>query len=331
MSSRHPFYLTLVCLLGLLFSLPQILIGFSVATEIINNGWSGLPYISDFRQMYWPGHLSNAAFWNDRFISLGYVGSLNGQLTSKLTQTNPETGETEDVDRAFQLKNDIGIIHSPLSFGERLFFIGTSNSCEIVNGNPHETEMSYPRIWTHGSLFLLNGEPAVLERGGTKLTVSMNTQGLWVQKFEVVLPNNYRERELDGIKVDFQQAWFATCLELDGTTHLLLHMSDGSVIHRNRLELQPISATNVSSTSRPIPNALTSDNTTVSASLIGPVAVEPISALTPVNTDAQLEGWTMLSVPGHLSDTDKRMKYSSNLVVYAWDLNHLAAVDGQLA
>ena len=275
MSSRKPGYLIGVILLALVMSAPQLVLCFEFGMRAYQSGRLPQYSIPGFGETLAYGHLlTYATFWQDRFV---YPG--NGRLTTTgffewtVTATDPETGTESDL--GWELSGRNGF--SPMAFGERLWLVGNGESYEVVDGAAQPFTFVAPRSWPQeGQRFLLNGEAAYVEQAAAGFTVSTFKSGGWNISSEVVLPDVRRGWMFGQTQVI---ALWMTCLNQGDRIHFFLQ-AEGRLLHREGLELKPVSVTNSSRAIQP--------------RVEGDSADEPVSALKAVNTEGEIAGWSLV-------------------------------------
>ena len=183
MSSRKPGYLIGVILLALVMSAPQIAVVLGVGAEAYRNGswptWR-LPPIPGTAGyvVYGNNILTHSTFWQDQFIYVSYRPPINfASPVWTLYAISPESGETTMLDITVSGRGGI----QPMSFGERLWLVGNTESYEVAEGAMQPANLAAPRGWLPAEQrLLLNGEAAYVS--GTPQSgfrVSTFTAGFW--------------------------------------------------------------------------------------------------------------------------------------------------------
>ena len=278
MSSRKPGYLIGVILLALVLSAPQIAIVLECGTEAYQSGswptWRLPPIPGTSRAVVYGNNiLTDSTFWRDQFIYVTYRQPVNfASLVCTIDAISPESGETTTLDITFTGRNGF----QPMSFGERLWLIGGTESYEVVEGAVQPANLAAPRGWFPAEQqLLLNGEAAYVS--GTPQSgfrVSTFTAGRWGNDRDVVLPNRYRD-----LMFRFQRGVYLTCLNQGDRVHVFLH-TGGRLFYREGLELQPADTSS---------NPFNGQRASASKG-----ADEPVSALRPVNFDGASAGWSLV-------------------------------------
>ena len=279
MSSRKPGYLIGVVLLALVLSAPQLFIGFQLAVQAYQfRGWI-LPSLPGFGGAYQYYNLLNSVtFWQDKFVATYRTyNPVAGVFGWKFDAIDPETGEHSSLDLSLP-----GIIDfQMMSYGDRLWLAGNgpnASSYEMVDGVAQPAQFVMPRSWPHESQrFLLNGEPAFIEKKGQNFTVSTLKAGAWVTAGDVVLPSSHREWSFGKARVHFAYGTFLTCLNQGDRLHVFLYV-DGAVLYREGLELQ---------STEDVYSALLTGR-------IGVAADSPVSALRAANVETTADGWSLV-------------------------------------
>lgn len=278
MSSRKPGYLIGVLLLALVMSAQQLMVCFQFGIGLYQYQRLPLPPIPGFGGAYAYLHsLSLVTFWQDRFINLSYRHrSPEGIYDWTLQAIDPETGQSTELDLAFSGSPGF----KPMAFGNRLWLVGNTgsgSSYEVVDGVVRPSTFINPRgSQQDGQRFLLNGEAAYVEKSPQGFTVSTFKAGAWGIAGDVVLPSSQRAWAFGKTPVNFQRVADMTCINQGDRVHVFLYV-DGCLLHREGLELQP------------------------SAGLLnrrfngsGGSSDEPASALRAINTESEIEGWSVV-------------------------------------
>lgn len=294
MSSRKPGYLIGVILLALVLSAPQLLIGFQFAVHAYQIGGWSLPPL--------PGNLLNSVtFWNDKFVYVTYRSHnpVTGVFDWKFDAIDPETGEYSSPDMSISGFSGFQL----MSYGDRLWLSGNganASSYEMVDGVAQPSQFVTPKTWPRESQrFLLNGEPAYIDKKSQNFTVSTLKAGAWVTAGDVVLPSSHRDWTFGKTRVNFSRATFITCLSQGDRVHVFLYV-DGSVLHREGLDLQP-SGQDINSLVKSVVNGRLDVRVAD-----GILANLPASALRAANVEAATDGWQLVHdraepwVPNHI-------------------------------
>ncbi|MBC8117122.1 MAG: hypothetical protein H7062_22235, partial [Candidatus Saccharimonas sp.] len=193
MSSRKPGYLIGVILLALVLSAPQLIVSFHLGVEAYQYGRWPLASLPGFGgSMYYGSYLSSARFWRDQFLTVTYhvhPSSSNFDWTVDFDWTvytiDPESGESNATGLSLSGRNH----YQTISFGDRVWFVGNTESYELVDGEFQPAQFVMPRSWPgDGQRFLLNGEPAVVEKTNNGFTVSTMKAGAWGVAGEAIVP-----------------------------------------------------------------------------------------------------------------------------------------------
>ncbi|MBC8113493.1 MAG: RDD family protein, partial [Candidatus Saccharimonas sp.] len=208
----------------------------------------------------WGGLLSNAAFWRDQFIT-GIVAQpprTDGAYDWKVSAINAESGVITDL--GVTLSGHSGF--QPMNFADRLWFIGNTESFELVDGVLRPASFAYAPAWpTDDQRFLLNGEAAHVSRSPTGFSVTTFHDGKWGNDSELAVPAT-----LGDWTFHYQRGAWITALSHGDRVHVFLH-TEGRLFHREGLELQEA-------------DAATAD--------------AAVSALRPANFDGQTRGWSLV-------------------------------------
>ena len=195
---------------------------------------------------------------------------MDGEFDWTVSAIDPESGKTTDLGLSLRGRN----YFSTRAYGDRLWFIGNTESYELVDDVFQPAQFVTPRSWSsEGQWFLLNGAPAYLERVGNGFAVLKMTAGRWSNAGDVVLPDRYGDWTLDPR----HRPWLS-CVSQGNRIHVFLH-AEGRLLHREGLELQT-AGVQVDPLSRP----------NVAESLTN----EPVSALQAANSDGWSTGWTLV-------------------------------------
>ncbi len=338
MSSRKPGYLIGVILLALVLSAPQLMIGFQFAVQAYQiRSWS-LPPLPGFGDAYrFQNLLNSVTFWQDKFVYLTYRthNPVTAVFDWKFETIDPETGETSSPDMS--LSGISGF--TPMSYGDRLWLLGhgtNASSYEMVDGVAQPSQFGLPRSWAQESQrFLLNGEPAFVERKGQNFTVSTLKAGAWVTAGDVVLPSSQREWTFGKTRINFGRGTFMTCLNQGDRLHVFLYVG-GSVLYREGLELQPSEKD-----FRSLVKSVVKGRLDVSLA-DGILANMPVSALRAANVETTAEGWSLVHdraapwVANHVHTGGQMLVGGrpSTLIVDGWDtgtpVGHLYRFDGTI-
>ena len=279
MSNRKPGYLIGVMLLSLVLSAPQLFIGFQLAVQAYQFRSWVLPPLPGFGGAYqYQNLLSSMTFWQDKFVYVTYrtYNPVAGVFDWKFEAIDPETGEISSPD--LSLSGISGF--QMMSYGDRLWLFGNgpNASYEMVDGVAQPAQFVIPGSWPQESQrFLLNGEPAFVERTGQNFTVSTLKAGAWVTAGDVVLPSSQREWSSGKGRVIFGRSTFMACLNQGDRLHVFLYV-DGSVLYREGLELQP---------TEDVYSALLTGR-------VGVAADSPVSALRAANVETTADGWSLV-------------------------------------
>ena len=290
MSSRKPGYLIGVILLALVLSAPQLFIGFQFAVQVSQSGNWPLPSLPGFGGAYQYHNLLNSVtFWNDKFVYVTYRSHnpVTGVFDWKFDAIDPETGETSRPDMSLSGISGFQL----MSYGDRLWLSGNgpnASSYEMVEGVAQPSQFVMPRAWPHESQrFLLNGEPAYIEKKGQNFTVSTLKAGAWVTAGDVVLPSSHRDWTFGNSRVNFGRGTFMTCLNQGDRLHVFLYV-DGSVLHREVLDLQP-SEQDINSLVKSVVNGRL--DVRVADGILASLSA---SALKPANVETATDGWHLV-------------------------------------
>ncbi|MBC8115768.1 MAG: hypothetical protein H7062_15395, partial [Candidatus Saccharimonas sp.] len=273
MSSRKPGYLIGVILLALVMSAPQLLISFQLGMQAYQfGGWPPSPIPRIGGSMFYGSALSQTTFWRDQFLSVGFGKQRpEGGFDWKVSTIDPESGESNATDLSLSGRN----YFQTMSFGDRVWFIGNTESYELVDGAFRPTQFAAPRSWPgEGQRFLLNGEPAYVEGANNGFTVSTLKVGTWGNTVDVVVPARHGDWTFD-----FKRGALMTCLNHGDRIHVFLH-TEGRLLHREGLELQPSVASFDPLTGQFMGGAGSADH--------------PVSALRAANSDGKSTGWTLV-------------------------------------
>ncbi len=295
MSSRKPGYLIGVMLLSLVLSAPQLLIGFQFAAMSLQTGWLQLPSLPGFGGAYqYQNLLSSVTFWQDQFVYLSYrkfnyvnVTTGTGTFDGVLTGIDPETGQTSELSIHFSGTGGF----QPMIYGDRLWLAGNGaigSSLEVIDGGTRPAQFVMPRAWPHESQrFLLNGEPAYIEKTGQGFTASTLKAGAWVSAGDVVLPSSHREWTFGKSRVNFGSSTFMTCLNQGDRLHVFLYVG-GSVLYREGLDLQPSGQDYRSLIKSVVKGRL---NASIADGILANL---PASALRAANVEVTADGWQLV-------------------------------------
>lgn len=261
MSSRKPGYLIGVILLALVLSAPQCLIAVQYGSAAYQTRQWPLPPIPGVGGTgQWGGYLSNAAFWRDHFIT-GIVGRsrpTEGVYDWKVSAIDAESGAKTDL--GLTLPGSSGF--HPMNFGDRLWFIGNTESFELVDGHLRPATFAYAPAWPlDDQRFLLNGEAAYVSRSPTGFSVTTFRDGKWGHESELAVPAT-----LGDWTFYYQRGAWITALSHRDRVHVFLH-TEGRLFHREGLEIQEVNAADTDA---------------------------PVSALRPANFDGQTRGWSLV-------------------------------------
>ena len=273
MSSRKPGYLLGVILLALVLSAPQLFVSFHLGMEAYQRGRWPLTSIPGFGgSMFYGSALSHTTFWRDQFLSVGYGKQRpEGGFNWKVNTFDPESSEWTDLGLSWSGRN----YFQTMSFGDRLWFFGNTESFELVDGEFQPSQFVAPRSWLgDGQRFLLHGEPAYVERVNNGFTVSTLKAGTWGNTSDVVVPARHGDWPLP-----LKAGASMTCLSHDGSIHVFLQ-TERRLFHHEGLELQP-SVVSFNPWKREYTRSAGS-------------ADEPVSALRTANSDGKSTGWALV-------------------------------------
>ena len=292
MSSRHPAYWTLVLLLSLIFSLPQLLVSVSLGFQAYQQGWRFWAP-SGFLSPTYYSPLSYTPFWHDTFLITANYETVNGQLKCNFQLMDPETGQSTDP--GWHVLSSSGI--HPLVFGDRLFLIGSSGVREVVDGVPVVSNLAIPMIgYQDGTRLEFEGEPAVIQHNGRTYDILNFGATTPVAVGTVVLPDPQREWTIDKTTVNFRQVHWMTCVVVDGQTHLFVQLNNGPFLHRAGMDVERSRGV------LPRPTSATSP---------GPAEL-PVSALHAANTNGEIAGWSLIN---HSARIDADVSRQQGLVI----------------
>jgi uncharacterized RDD family membrane protein YckC len=281
MSNRRPVYVTLVILLALLLTAPQLISGGQLGIDRIRFGFWRLPRVLGFGGPYAYHQLvSSTAFWQDAFYYVTYRGldPVSGTCDCRLERIDPETGEKSAVDTVFSCTTGLW----PKEFDDRLWLVpvsGAGSSYELIDGVARPFVYIVPRTMPAANecfRFLWKGEPAYVEKTPQGFSVSSFQSGAWKVVGDVAFPDGDREWMIGNTKVNFGHV-----SSLDGVTqgsriHLFVH-TNGCLLHREGIELQP----------SPSPLASLGNRN-------GGADNQPVSALRPTNSDVAIKDWSLV-------------------------------------
>ena len=273
MSSRKPGYLIGVILLALVLSAPQLFVSFHLGVDAYQRGRWPLTSVPGFGgPMFYGSYLSSGTFWRDKFLTITYhVQPSRGEFDWCVYTIDPESGESNDTGWSLAGRN----YYQTMSFGDRVWFVGNTESYELVDGTFQPAQFVMPRSWPgDGQRFLLNGEPAYVERQNTGFAVSTMKVGTWGTAGVVIVPARYGDWALNP-----QQGSWMACVNQGDRVHVFLHI-DGRLLYREGLEVQTASA-QAGPRNRQFSSGIES-------------ADEPASALWTANSDGQASGWTLV-------------------------------------
>ncbi len=261
MSSRKPGYLIGVILLALVLSAPQCLIAIRIGFTAYQFRQWPLPSIPGLGGTgQWDGVLTNATFWQDHFIT-GIVGQpprADGIYDWKVSAIDAESGSKTDL--GLTLSGSSGF-HA-MNFGDRLWFIGNTESFELVDDELRPATFAYAPAWpVDEQRFLLNGEAAYVSRSPTGFSVTTFHDGKWGSESGLAVPAT-----LGDWTFHYQRGAWITALSHGDRVHVFLH-TEGRLFHREGLEIQQVDAA---------------------------ATAAAVSALRPVNFDGQTRGWSLV-------------------------------------
>ncbi|MEK6258400.1 MAG: RDD family protein [Planctomycetota bacterium] len=261
MSSRKPGYLIGVILLALLMSVPQFFVCFQLGTVMYQTRSWPLPPIPGFGGRHdYNNLLTFASFWREHFITgVEYQAQRPGGVYDwKVSAIDAESGA----------KTDLGLMMSghsgfhPMNFGDRLWFIGNTESFELVDGVLRPATFAYPPAFPlDDQRFLLNGEAAHVSRSPTGFSVTTFRDGKWGHESELAVPAT-----LGDWTFHYQRGAWITALSHGDRVHVFLH-TEGRLFHREGLVFQEADAAATDA---------------------------PASALRPANFDGQTSGWSLV-------------------------------------
>lgn len=274
MSSRKPGYLIGVVLLALVMSSPQFLTCLKLGVAMSQTrSWPPLPPIPGFGG--WrenDGLFTYAAFWRDQFV-IGvtfHQQRADGPYDWKVLAFDAESGAQTDL--GLSLSGRSGF--HPMSFGDRLWFIGNEESFELVDGVLQPATFSNAPAWpTDDQRFLLNGEAAYVSRTPTGFSVTSFQAGKWGNESELAVPAT-----LGDWTFHYNRGAWITCVSHGDRVHVFLH-TEGRLFHREGLEFQQEPAVD------PLGRRFNGVAATTDA---------PVSALRPTNFDGQSRGWSLV-------------------------------------
>ncbi len=270
MSSRKPGYLFGLFLLAMLCSAPHLCVLFMVAAEVVQT--RGLPY---WLNQSWGqvgqlgGNFPYAAFSADQFLDFTYRDQGNGVYEWNLMGFDPRTRDHKLLNVTVRGSSRPEI----LTFGSRVWFIGNGEAFELINGTTQASTMINPTPVAEHQRFLLDGEPAVVAKSGTRFAISTFETGAWTVSQNLLLPNDQPETVIDGIPIGFAAATTATCFNQGDRIHLFLEVGD-RLLYREGLDLQAASGLQIPSIGRP---------------------EEPVSALNPANATGSTANWNVIN------------------------------------
>jgi uncharacterized RDD family membrane protein YckC len=275
MKSRKAGYLIGVILLAVMMSAPQVLFGglVGVITYLTRRWPLPIPGLTDTELFH--NRIAKAEFWRGQFVYPHYGRRRNGGVHEfAFDARDPETGQTNE--QAFKvLSRNSGVV--PFAFGDRLWFFGTSESFELVDGLLQPSEFAIPnRERNHGQQFLLDGQPAFVSAGANGIAISTFNSGVWSNTFDVVFPDQDRDWTFGNTQVNFKRAEYLRCFNQGDQIHVFVNV-DGCLLYRNGLELQPYR-----------------NSGTRSIEKGGDSETRPASALRPCNTGAQIAEWSLV-------------------------------------
>ncbi|HEY4258841.1 MAG TPA: RDD family protein [Schlesneria sp.] len=237
MSHRKPRYLLILFVLVVFCSAPHLVILFKLASDAVamrrlpfqlNQSWGQVVQRG--------GMMSHSTFARGRFRYLNYRERVNGQYQWTLTTIDPRT-RTEDV-MPFQIPSAAFL--QVLRFGSRLWIVGNSEAYEVVGDEARPSSMINPTPWVaEPQRFLLDGEPAVIVKSGTRFTISTFETGVWAVSHNLLLPDRPGETIVDGVPINFSKAGNATIVNQGDRIHLYLEV-DGWLLYREGLDLQSV-------------------------------------------------------------------------------------------
>lgn len=292
MSSRHPAYWTLVLLLALIFSSPQLLISVTIGFLAYQQGWNFWARSTLVPQTFY-SPLSHMSFWHDKFLSTTNYQQVGSQLKCNFQLLDPDTGQSTDPD--WNVLSSSGI--HPLVFGDRLFLIGGNRVHEVVDGAPVVSSLAIPTIgYQDGTRLEFEGDPAVIQYNGRTYDVMKLGATTPVSVGTVVIPDPQREWTIDKTTVNFRQVHWMTCVVVDGQTHLFVQLRNGPFLHRAGMDVERSQGVlpGPTSTTSPVPTEL------------------PVSALHAANTNGEIAGWSLIN---HSTRIDADVSRQQGLVI----------------
>ncbi|MDB5346617.1 MAG: domain containing protein [Schlesneria sp.] len=237
LSSRKPAYLIGLFLLALVLSAPQSVTCFQVVEDCYR--WRRGPQLPAFEN--WSRCIDRsllgyyATEWHGQYIELTPSLWTNGTARHRITGFDPRTRQTMPIGERFSSNSDL----QPVTFGDRLWLVGTGEAYEFVDGAPQPATLVQPVPWPEvGERFLLDGNPAVFQRTRTGIHVKTYDDGVWITSHELVLPDPRNWSNPNG-SADVHYFMVNRCINRAGRMHLFLNV-DGSLIYRGGLELKPL-------------------------------------------------------------------------------------------
>ncbi|MBS0202959.1 MAG: RDD family protein [Planctomycetes bacterium] len=277
MSSRHPAYLTLVLLLSLILSAPQLFISVVVGFQAYQQGWGFWPQFVKLRGSY-RAEPSYLPFWRDKFVQVKHyrqVDGQDGQLEPIIDLVDPDTGQSTRT--GWRMRSKVGL--QLQVFGDRLFLISHREVREVADGVPVLSKHALGFVaYQDGTHLEFEGEPAFIQPSGTSFAIMSPGAGLPGLVGNIILPDPKRNWMIDNATVSFGQLRWLTCVVIQGQVHLFGQFSNGLFLHRVGMDLErdPITRDG----SLPVTSTVTDEM--------------PVSALHAANTDGELAGWSVV-------------------------------------
>ncbi|MDB5346616.1 MAG: domain containing protein [Schlesneria sp.] len=261
-SSRKPGYLLGILLLAALCTAPHLIVAFNLATEAALMRQLPFQFNLDWNRVVQKGsRMSHTPFARDRFYYISHRWNLQAIDPS----TRNEASLNIDVrGGAFRI----------LTFGSRLWLVGSTEAHELIDGTFQSSTMSIPNPWVADQQrFLLDGEPVLIAKSGLQFAISTFEAGAWVVTQDLLLPDSQREIVINDMPLNFQKATQAICINQGDRVHLFLEV-DGWMLYREGLDLQAVTGTSARRVSLP---------------------EEPVSALNAANMEGGPAVWTLIN------------------------------------